>query len=250
MLAPRAVTVSGVKVRAFTQSALTQTVTTLAQSPGTDVLVGVNAHVCNLARRDPDLRGFLDKALNYADGQSVVWSARLLGMPVPQRLATTDVAEPILRSAAAAGLPIYFFGAQPGIADAAATILRSRIPGLKLRTHHGYVKDEETAALLTDIAEHGTKILFVGLGDPTQERWVAAHAEQLPPVVLTCGGLFDWLSGHHRRAPHWMIDAGLEWLWRFMIEPKRLARRYLVGNPSFMLAVARERLLLRNRARA
>ncbi|MGO3089503.1 MAG: WecB/TagA/CpsF family glycosyltransferase [Galactobacter sp.] len=249
MLSPNAVTVSRVKVYAFTQSSLTDTVTSLAQTPGTDVLVGINAHVCNLARRDPQLRSFLDTALTYADGQSVVWSARFLGTSVPQRLATTDVAEPVLRAAAAAGLPVYFFGAKPGVAEEAARTLRQRIPRLKLRTHHGYVDSTETAALLSDINDHGTKVLFVGMGDPTQERWVAEHAAQLPPVVLTCGGLFDWLSGHHRRAPQWMIGAGLEWLWRLLIEPRRLATRYLVGNPAFMLAVVRQRWVLRNRER-
>jgi N-acetylglucosaminyldiphosphoundecaprenol N-acetyl-beta-D-mannosaminyltransferase len=249
MLAPHQVSVSGVAVHGFTQSQLTDTVLQLAASTSRPGLVGGNAHVCNLARHDPHLRSFLNSALTYADGQSVVWSARLLGGHLPQRLATTDVARPILAAAAEAGHPVYFFGGAPGVAESAAERLRRSIPGLMIRTHHGYVNEEQTSAVLDDMTRTGTRILFVGLGDPLQQRWVASHLDQLPPVIMTCGGLFDWYSGNHRRAPRWMIAAGLEWLWRLAIEPRRLAKRYLVGNPSFMLAVTRQRLGLGSRGR-
>ncbi|MGW8482196.1 WecB/TagA/CpsF family glycosyltransferase [Microbacterium sp. NPDC055903] len=236
------VDVSGVRVVPFTEASLVARVIEMARSDGVDVSVGVNAHVCNLARKDASFRSLLARSTNYADGQSVVWAARILGGELPERLATTDLAEPILRAAADAGIPAYFFGAADGVAEAAAERLRARIPGLELRTHHGYVKDAGVDAVLDDIAGHRTGILFVGMGDPAQQLWVDAHRDRLPPAVLTCGGLFDWLSGSNRRAPSWMIKAGLEWLWRLMIEPRRLARRYLLGNPSFMLAVARQKL--------
>lgn len=132
--------------------------------------------------------------------------------------------------------------AADGVAESAATKLRAKIPGLALRTHHGYVSADQIDGVLDDIAAHGTRILFVGMGDPAQQLWVDAHRDRLPPAVLTCGGLFDWLSGSNRRAPEWMIRAGLEWLWRLIIEPRRLAKRYLLGNPSFMAAVARQKL--------
>ena len=236
------VTVAGVRVDAFTERSLADAVVGWARGSGRHVAVGVNAHVCNLARRDPELRRFLGAHTTYADGQSIVWAARLLGGRLPGRLATTDVAEPVLRAAAAAGVPVYFLGAAEGVAEAAARRLRVRIPGVRIRTHHGYFAAQETPRILADVAAHGTGILFVGLGDPAQERWVAAHADHLPPAVLTCGGLFDWLSGAHRRAPRWMIRAGLEWLWRLLIEPRRLARRYLVGNAQFLTALARQRM--------
>lgn len=231
------VDVAGVRVDSFTQASLVERVLAMAVGPRTSVAVGVNAHVCNLARRDRALAGLLSTSTTYADGQSVVWAARLLGGDLPERLATTDVAEPILRAAAAADLPVYFFGAADGVAERAAELLRSRFPGLRLRTHHGYVSAGDVEAVLDDISAHGTRILFVGMGDPAQQLWVDTHRDRLPPAVLTCGGLFDWLSGSNRRAPVWMIRAGLEWLWRLMIEPRRLAKRYLLGNPSFMAAV-------------
>jgi len=237
--------VTGVYVDSFTEDSLTEKVLEFARTPGADVAVGVNAHVCNLARKDAELARFLDRSFTYPDGQSVVWGTRLLGRRRSSRLATTDIATPILRAAAADDLPVYFFGGAEGVAEKAAEKLRAEIPGLELRTHHGYVADDEMDVVLDDVAAHGTRILFVGMGDPVQQRWVQRHIDRLPPAVLTCGGLYDWLSGSNRRAPSWMIRAGLEWLWRLMIEPRRLARRYLVGNPSFMLALARQRMRLR-----
>ncbi|MGO1734954.1 MAG: WecB/TagA/CpsF family glycosyltransferase [Leucobacter sp.] len=175
-------------------------------------------------------------------GQSGVWAAWWVGGWLPERLATTDIAVPVMRAAATARIPVYFLGGAHGVAECAAVRLRERIRGLSLRTHHGFFSGEGTDAVLRDIAAHGTGILFVGMGDPLQQHWVAAHADRLPPAVLTCGGLFDWLSSSHRRAPGWMIRAGLEWLWRLMIEPRRLARRYILGNPSFIGAVTLQRL--------
>lgn len=240
--ATTSVDITGVRVEAFTEAALIGRVLEMSEGDTTQVAVGVNAHVCNLARKDARLRRLLDSSIAYADGQSVVWAAKLLGGHLPERLATTDVAEPLLRAAAAEGIPVYFFGAAEGVAERAAAILRGRIPGLKLRTHHGYVSPEDMPAVLDEIETHGTRILFVGMGDPAQQLWVDTYRDRLPAAVLTCGGLFDWLSGSNRRAPEWMIRAGLEWLWRLMIEPRRLAKRYLLGNPSFMAAVAAQAL--------
>lgn len=236
------VAVAGVVVDAHTEESLTEAVLDWANGADVHVAVGVNAHVCNLAKRDRELHEFLSRSETYADGQSVVWAARLLGGYLPERLATTDIAWPVLRAAASAELPVYFLGADEGIARTAADRLRSQIPGLRIRTHHGYFSDDESAPVIADIRDHGTRILFVGMGDPRQQRWVQQHLGDLPPAVLTCGGLFDWLSGSNRRAPKWMIGAGLEWLWRLMLEPRRLARRYLLGNPAFIAAILRQRI--------
>lgn len=239
------VEVAGVPVDSFTERSFAEAVIDWARTPGVDVAVGVNAHVCNLARRDARLRRFLAAHTTYADGQSIVWAARLLGRHLPERLATTDVAEPVLRAAAEAGIPVYFLGAAEGVAELAAEKMRARVPGVRIRTHHGYFSETDVPRIAADIAEHGTGILFVGMGDPVQERWVEEHEDLLPPAVLTCGGLFDWLSGSNRRAPEWMIRAGLEWCWRLFLEPRRLARRYLVGNPQFIAALLRQRMMAR-----
>lgn len=239
---PPSVDVLGVPVTAYTEQALVDHVLEMTRSEGVDVAVGVNASVCTMARRDPAFRDLVAGSHTYADGQSVVWAGRLLGVAVPERLATTDVALPILRAAAENSVPVYFLGAAPGVAETAATAMREKFPGLELRTHHGYLQNEDVPNVLADIRAHRTGILFVGMGDPAQQIWIDAHRDQLPPAVLTCGGLFDWLSGTNRRAPRWMITAGLEWLWRLGLEPRRLWRRYVIGNTVFIAGVLAQRL--------
>nr|WP_281361011.1 WecB/TagA/CpsF family glycosyltransferase [Schumannella luteola] len=197
------------------------------------------------------MRARLEAAdLCYADGQSVVAAARLLGHPVPERLATTDVVHPLAARAAAAGVRVFLFGGRPGVAAQAAGRLRRENPGLEVAEQHGYLPPEHTSELLERIAAFRPGILLVGLGDPAQQDWIAANRHALTaPAVLSCGGLFDWLAGSHRRAPAWMIRAGLEWLWRLLIEPRRLARRYVLGNPAFVLRLARQLLRERGRGR-
>ncbi|TBN57989.1 glycosyltransferase [Glaciihabitans arcticus] len=206
--------------------------------------LGVNAHVVNLAASDSVFARDVARAdLAYADGQSVVWAARLLGTPVPERVATTDLIHPLAERAAAEGVRMFFYGGRPGVAALAAERLGAAHPGLAITVRDGYVAAAGMDALVDEINASGAGLLFVGLGDPLQQRWIAEHRDALTvPAVLSCGGLFDWTSGSNRRAPRWMIRAGLEWLWRLIIEPRRLARRYLVGNPAFVLRVARAKL--------
>lgn len=208
------------------------------------VAVGINAHVCNLAATDATFRDDIAAAdLAYADGQSVVWAARLLGTRVPERVATTDLVYPLAERSEAEGRAWFFFGGRPGVAEEAAARLRSRHPALRIETNDGYVGPDGTDALVERINRAHVDVLFVGLGDPLQQRWIAENRHRLQvAAVLSCGGLFDWTSGGNRRAPQWMIRAGLEWLWRLAIEPRRLARRYLVGNPAFVWRVLRARL--------
>ncbi|TPW73779.1 WecB/TagA/CpsF family glycosyltransferase [Schumannella sp. 10F1B-5-1] len=204
---------------------------------GTHVAVGVNANVCNLAARDARFRAQVSAAeLCYADGQSIVGAARLLGHPVPERLATTDLVHPLAALAAARGAGMFLYGGRPGVAERAADRLRRENPGLQVDTQDGYLPRERMPELLERLERLRPGILLVGLGDPLQQDWIARNRDQLEvPAVLSCGGLFDWLAGENRRAPGWMIRAGLEWLWRLIIEPRRLARRYLLGNPAFLL---------------
>jgi len=209
--------------------------------------IGVNAYVCNMATTNRRFRADVAAAdLAYADGQSIVWAARSLGHDLPERIATTDLIEPLAAAAADQHVKLFFFGAAPGIAQLAADRLAAANAGLEIETHDGFVTPDAMPALVAQINASGAGILLVGLGDPLQQRWVAEHRDELTvPAILTCGGLFDWISGSHRRAPAWMIRAGLEWLWRFMIEPRRLARRYLLGNPAFIARVTRQRLFSR-----
>jgi N-acetylglucosaminyldiphosphoundecaprenol N-acetyl-beta-D-mannosaminyltransferase len=205
--------------------------------------VPVNAHLVNLANQDPVLAALLQHSgLNYADGQSVVWAARLLGHDVPARVPTTEMIYPIAEMLARRRFPVFLLGGQPAVVQAAAERLRRDYPGLEIAgVHHGYFAAADRRRVLEAINASGARVLLVGLGNPTQEKWVWEHFGELQPnAILTCGGLYDWVSGRRRRAPAWLCRAGLEWLWRLLIEPRRLLARYLVGNPRFCLRLARE----------
>ena len=235
-------TVVGVQVDALTMDQIVEKILNWTDSTTMHVAVGVNAHVCNLAASDRILGGDLAVTdLNYADGQSVVWAARCLGLAIPERVATTDLIYPLAAECARRDKKIFLYGGKPGVAEQAAAVLTAAAPGLRTESRDGYVPEQETARLIREINDSGASILLVGLGDPLQQRWVSLHRGELTvPVVLTCGGLFDHTSGAHRRAPAWLIASGLEWFWRLLLEPKRLAKRYLLGNPAFLLRLGRQ----------
>ncbi|MBW9210763.1 WecB/TagA/CpsF family glycosyltransferase [Mumia sp. zg.B21] len=231
---PRA-SVCGVPVDAVSTDDAIRTIVAWTDGVDARVAVGVNANVAYLAGRDDAFRGDVWRAdLAYADGQSVVWAGRLLGAALTERLATTDLIHPLAQAMVEGKRQrLYLYGGAPGVAEAAAAELRYRYPGLETCVTHGYVHDDE--AIVRSINDFAPHVLLVGLGDPLQQRWVHGHRATLSVgAILTCGGLFDWLSGNNQRAPRWMIASGLEWLWRIRLEPRRLARRYLVGNTWFL----------------
>lgn len=225
---------------ALDADALVNTIVEWSGTPVPRVAVGINANVAYLARSDRTFLEALRAAdLPYADGQSVVWAARAAGHPVPERIATTDLIDPLARAAVVAGRRMFFLGGRPGVAAKAAEVLCDQHPGLVVATMHGYTRTEDAGEVLDLVHSHGTDILLVGMGDPMQQQWVRENLPRLRVgAVLTCGGLFDWVSGSNPRAPRWMIRAGLEWLWRLGIEPRRLARRYVFGNSWFVRRVA------------
>lgn len=241
------VAVCGVEVDDVDMSGAVETIVGWAggDTSAVHVAIGVNAAVCTMSRRDRRFAELLGRAsMRYADGQSVVWASRLLGAPLPERLATTDLVHPLARRCAQEGLPVFLLGGEPGVAEAAAERLRSADPELRVAAHHGFVGAEDDERLRELVTAHGTRVLLVGMGEPRQQEWVDRNRATIGvPAVLTCGGLFDWTSGRHERAPRWMIDAGLEWLWRIRLEPRRLGPRYLVSNPEFVARVGAQALV-------
>jgi N-acetylglucosaminyldiphosphoundecaprenol N-acetyl-beta-D-mannosaminyltransferase len=237
---PRQVAVIGVPVAPLSMTEVVDTVLDWTTEDRMRVAVGVNAAVCNLAARNGRFRSLLlDSDLAYADGQSIVWAGKLLGLSMPERVATTDLVLPLVQACAAQGKRVFLYGGRPEVVARAAHRLQDAAPGLRIAYSHGFRPAAETAELLSEIHEFGTDVLLVGLGDPLQQEWIASVRDRLRvPAVLTCGGLFDWTSGARPRAPHWMIAAGLEWLWRLILEPRRLAGRYLLGNPAFLARLA------------
>lgn len=170
-----------------------------------------------------------------ADGQPLVTVSQLKSrMPLPERVATTDLFHVVARKAEAAGLTFYLFGAEEDQNAAAVANIRKMYPNLRIVGHcHGYLRGDELRAKVDEINELAPDYLWVALGVPYEQAFVAEFTPRLPNVgvIKTSGGLFNFLSGSRRRAPRWMQDVGLEWAWRIWLEPRRLFWRYLTTNP-------------------
>ncbi|HSO99108.1 MAG TPA: WecB/TagA/CpsF family glycosyltransferase [Solirubrobacteraceae bacterium] len=199
----------------------------------------VNAHVVNQSLTNPALATALRRAdLVYCDGYGVRLAARVLNLPVPHRMTGADWIWDLAALCEASGQSIYLLGSEPPIAREAAERLRRSFPHLNVvGSHHGYfaLGSPHNDRVVEDIVAHNPSIVLVGMGTPKQELWVDHYADAFDgAVVWTVGALFDYVSGHVPRAPHWLADNGLEWIFRLAIEPTRMWRRYLIGNPIFL----------------
>ena len=180
-------------------------------------------------------RAFRAADLINADGQPLVTVSRLRSlMPLPERVATTDLFHVVARKAEAADLSFYMFGAEERENAAAIANVRKMYPRLRIVGHcHGYLRGEALRAKVHEINALAPDYLWVALGVPYEQAFVAEFNPHLANVgvIKTAGGLFNYLSGSCRRAPKWMQEAGLEWAWRTWLEPRRLFWRYLTTNP-------------------
>ncbi len=220
----------------------------LARGGRRGLVLSVNAHCLNLCYEDPGLRAFLNDAeVVFCDGAGVMLAARILGGRIPQRITYADWIWQLAELASTLDLSLYFLGARPGVAQEAAMRLRERYPDLEISgVHHGYFDHSaggaESVAVVEEINASAPDILLVGLGMPLQERWLMENIDGLDVgVALTGGAVFDYASGRLRRGPPLLTDSGFEWLARLLLEPRRLWRRYLLGNPLFLLRVLRQR---------
>ncbi len=209
----------------------------------------VNAHVLNQSQERPELRAALQEAdLVYCDGYGVRVAAKALELPTPHRMTGADWIWSLAALCEARGLSIYLLGSEPGIAAEAGERLRRWYPRLQIAgTHHGYfdVDSPHADRVVEHINECRPDILLAGMGTPKQELWVQQHGDEVQAGVLwTVGALFDYVSGRIPRAPGWLADNGFEWIFRLGIEPQRMWRRYLLGNPMFLgrvMAQSRDR---------
>lgn len=201
----------------------------------------LNADCVNIMHRSPAYQEALENSNRiFADGIGVRLAARLAGYSLKDNVNGTDLFPVLCRHAARADVGVFLFGARKGRAEAAGENMQRANPGLTIAgCHHGYIKDGEAEAQVIDaINESGADILFVALGAPSQELWIARNRSKLrPAVILGVGGLFDYYSGNVARAPLLVRKLSMEWVWRLAMEPRRLARRYLLGNAEFLLRV-------------
>ena len=209
-------------------------------------VVTPNAQFVQIARSSSRFAQVLRLSdLSVADGVPLVWACRLLGHPIPGRINGTDLMVRLCKWAAEHNASVYLLGGRPGAADLAASRLVQSYPGLRIAGVDCPAMDFMNDPLL-DAAVSGRiqtakpDLLFVGLGAPKQEFWIQDHRYLPAKVMVGIGGSFELVAGLTRRAPERMQKAGLEWLWRLIMEPRRLFTRYLVGNTLFILIVLQQ----------
>ncbi|CAN5623289.1 WecB/TagA/CpsF family glycosyltransferase [soil metagenome] len=216
----------------------------LYESDAPGLVFHANAHTLNLAAEDPSYGDVLRSAdLVLNDGKGMLVAARLQGKRLPADLNGNLIGPLLLERAALRGWPVFLFGARPGVAERAAARLGASIPGLEIAgVRHGYFSADEEAEVVRAIREAGTGLLFAGLGNPRQERWLARCLGATGARVgVGVGAFIDFQAGEVRRAPGWMNRMGLEWVQRLLLDPRRMWRRYILGNPKFIARVLIER---------
>lgn len=196
-------------------------------------IVTVNVNFLTLARRKPFFRAVLNGAgLAVVDGRVLLWVLRLAGVPAPTQVTGHDLMREGVDLAAREGLGLFLLGGAPGVAEELAALLVTRHPGLRVAAAQGgrfteTGESEDDPALLARIRDFAPHLLFVALGAPKQDAWIARNLPAVGAVAVGVGGVFDTLTGRLPRAPRWMQIAGLESLFQLVIEPRRYARRYL-----------------------
>jgi N-acetylglucosaminyldiphosphoundecaprenol N-acetyl-beta-D-mannosaminyltransferase len=207
-----------------------------------------NVHMATLARRDPAFCDILRGAWRVvSDGMPLVWLLRRQGMRSAERIAGPDLLPHLCMLSAAQEIPVFFYGGSEADKDRLETVLKSRFPGLRIAGIEAPPQLPTMPALdmaiIDRIDRSQAMLLFVGLGCPKQEYWMAQHAPRLDCLAIGFGAAFDYLAANKARAPRWMQRTGMEWLFRLWCEPKRLWKRYLITNSVFIAYVVRDMLL-------
>ncbi len=242
----------GIHVDATSYSHATSTVIEMAQKKISGYISIANVHVIMEGHHSAEFKAVLDKAdLITPDGMPLVWMMQKLGYDNQARVYGPTLMLHVCEAASKKELPVGFLGATPDVASKLVSNLKSRFGNLKIAFTHSPpfrpLSDEEQKAIVRDICRSGARVLFVGLGCPKQENWMAVNTGQIPAVMLGVGAAFDFHAGTLPQAPPLLQRLGLEWLFRLSMEPKRLWRRYLVNNPKFMTLALKQ--LVQNKQR-
>ncbi len=237
--------IAGLRVDGTNYAEAVQAICGMAEAGSGGSVCVATVHTAIESRDDPSLRRALARAdLVTPDGMPLVLGLRLLGVGGATRVYGPALTGVLCRRAETLGLAVGFYGASPEVLDELLRRTAYRFPRLRIafRMSPPYreLSPEEDAALVEALRESGVAILFVGLGCPKQERWILAHRDRLPCVLVGVGAAFDFLAGAKRQAPPLLQALGLEWLFRLSQEPARLWRRYLFGNPRFLFYFAQQ----------
>ena len=246
-------TIAGIPVHRLTiDKACTQIIDALRHRTSVSpfLIMGPNAQLITLAQKDPRFSDALHaSALNIPDGISIVIASRILGGNISERVTGGDLMESLCLGAARHGLSVFFLGGLPEAAALAAQRFQRRYPALSIVGTYcpprRFENDAmECAHIRRLIAEAAPDLLFVAFGAPKQEIWMHENCPTLPiGAAMSVGAAFDTQSGLRKRAPRWTHTLGLEWLYRLIHEPRRLWRRYVIGNPYFLYLVFKQRFL-------
>ena len=207
-------------------------------------LMGVNADKINQCYEDEKIKRIVNESgIINADGASVVLASKFLGAPVPERVAGIDLMQNLLELSNKKGYSVYFFGAKEEILQDMLKAFKQRYPNLNVVGYrNGYFSPEDEKKIQEDIKERKPDFVFVGITSPKKEYIIQSFMDNgINTVFMGVGGSFDVLSGHIKRAPLWMQKLNLEWLFRVVNEPKRLFKRYFVGNVTFIKRVLDEK---------
>lgn len=198
--------------------------------------VVINAGKVNLMQENEELTKIINECpLINADGQSIVWGSKILGNPLPERVAGIDIFTELVKISAEKGYRPYFFGAKEEVVTEVVRKFKEKYPDLDVAGYrNGYFSQEESKSIAEDINKSGADILFVAFSSPMKEFWIREHMEIMQvPFAMGVGGSFDVVAGKTTRAPKWMQKHGLEWFHRFIQEPRRMFKRYIIGNIKF-----------------
>lgn len=232
----------GVPLDALTMEETVARCAELVESGRPTQHVVINAGKVVMMQDVPGLREVIANCeLVNADGQSIVWAGRFCGIDVPERVAGIDLMWRLLAEAESRTWPVYLLGAREEVVHACAARIREVHPHLVMAgVRNGFFDDD--AAVSRAVANSGARLLFVGITSPKKEFFLAEHLAGMGPVfAMGVGGSFDVIAGLTKRAPAWMQRTGLEWFYRFAQEPRRMWKRYLVGNTRFVLLTLEEK---------
>lgn len=208
------------------------------QADSPHFIATANAEMVMMANHDKELFDILNGAdLVVPDGAGVVWAANQLGCPMQERVAGYDLVQNLLQALKNSSAKFYFLGSSPGVAEKAKLYAEKNYPGVNIvGMHDGYFSEAEEGDIIKEIKRLRPDILLVALGVPRQEKWIKKHFSTLEiPVTIGVGGTLDVMAGVVKRAPLWMQKAKLEWLYRGMLQPKRIGR--LMALPKFVIRI-------------
>ncbi|MCX5694949.1 MAG: WecB/TagA/CpsF family glycosyltransferase [Candidatus Omnitrophica bacterium] len=242
------VNICGVNIHNFTLSEAIERIDSLTVADSFSLVATPNIdHVIRLQKDIDFMKAYNESAIVFPDSMPILWAAKFLGTPFKEKISGSDLFPKLCEVASQKGRKVFFLGGREGAATKSVEILVGKFPDLQVVGTYcppfGFEHDEQENRKVIEIIQKAKPdILFVGLGAPKQEKWICKYKDQYQvPVSIGIGGSLEFVSGMVKRAPKWMQNAGLEWFWRLIMEPRRLWKRYLIDDPIFFWLVLKQK---------